>query len=321
MRATGQYAPQMPFDRPGVWLRCQLHAHTTRSDGESTVEGLVEHYARARYDVLAITDHWELTRAEHAEVVLVPASELSARTAAGGEADVLAYGIETLPEPREEFPSIAEAARWIVGAGGVAFLAHPYWSGLVPDDYLGAPDLAGLEVWNAGSELNHGNGLSAVHWDDVLHRGARCTGIATDDSHYPGYDSRLAWTWVRAAERTPAAVVAALREGAFYASYGPSIEDVRVVDGGVEVACSPARSVLLRSGPWDGCTVHADRLAMDWRGRAVERTADGLVVRARFELPEWWAWGRVEVVAPDGSRAWSNPFPLPRPTEGGTDAP
>ena len=307
----------MPFDRPGTWLRCQLHAHTTRSDGGATGEGLVEHSGRARFDALANTADWELKRAEHAELVLVPASELAARTELGGEADVLAYGIERLPEPLEEFPSIAEAARWIVEAGGVAFLAHPYWSGLVPDDYLGAPDLAGLEVYNAGSELNHGNGLSAVHWDDILHRGARPFGLATDDSHYPGFDSRLAWTTVRAAERSAAAIVDALRSGAFYASNGPVLEDVRVVDGGVVVRSSPARTVLLRSGPWDGCTVHADPLAMDWRGRAVRMDAAGLIVEARLDPPELWGWGRVEVIAPDGSRAWSNPLELPRPATGG----
>lgn len=311
----------MPFDRPGVWLRCQLHAHTTRSDGEATPEALAEHYVRAGYDALAITDHWGLTLVEHPELVLVPGSELSATSTAGEEAEILALGISQLPARREQFPTLAEAARWTVEEGGVAFLCHPYWSGLVPEDYLGAPDLSGLEVWNAGSELLHGNGLSAVHWDDVLHRGARCTGIATDDSHYPGDDSRLAWTTVRARERSAAAIVDALRDGAFYASTGPEIEDVRVVEGGaVEVRCSPAAAVRLRSGPWDGCAVNAGRHAMDWRGRPLARTADGLVVGARFDPPEFWAWGRVEVVAPDGGRAWGNPFPLPRHDGGADDA-
>ena len=46
-----------PFNRDGEWLRCQLHSHTTNSDGEATPDGLVEHYARAGFDVLAITDH------------------------------------------------------------------------------------------------------------------------------------------------------------------------------------------------------------------------------------------------------------------------
>ncbi len=50
-----------PFDEPGEWLRCALHAHTTNSDGDLPPERLVRHYDRAGYDVLAITDHWVRT--------------------------------------------------------------------------------------------------------------------------------------------------------------------------------------------------------------------------------------------------------------------
>ena len=123
-------------------------------------------------------------------------------------------------------PSVAEAASWIVGQGWVAYLPHPYWSGVTADTFMDAPALSGIEVYNAGSELMQGNGLSVVHWDDILHRGGTCFGIACDDCHYPGFDIGGAWTMVRAAERTEAAVVEALRHGWTYASAGPTIHDV-----------------------------------------------------------------------------------------------
>ena len=301
-----------PFNRDGEWLRCQLHSHTTNSDGEATPDGLVEHYARAGFDVLAITDHWHITTAAHDELVLIPSSELSAKLEGRGDfdADVLAYGIDILPEPREEFPSIVAAAEWIVAQGGVAYLAHPYWSGLRAEDYLAAPALSGIEVMNAGSELLQGNGLSAVHWDDILHLGGTCLGIATDDSHYPGQDSRLAWTVVAAPERSREAVLAALRDGDFYATSGVAILGIEVAAGGVEVRCDPARSITVRSGPWDGCRVDAGRYAMNWRGRVLDRRHDGAITRARFEPPEYWKWGRVEVVSVEGTQAWSNPFAI-----------
>ncbi len=112
---------------------------------------------------------------------------------------------------------------------------------------------------NGGSELANGNGRSAEFWDAVLHhtRGA-CLGIASDDCHTPGLDSNLAWTMVRAEERSREAVLDALRTGAFYATEGPQIVAVEVGDAGVEVRCSGARAVTLRSGPWDGGRVHAD---------------------------------------------------------------
>ena len=309
-RPVASAAVIAPFGSDGEWLRCQLHSHTTNSDGEATPEGLVEHYVRAGFDVLAITDHWHITTHPHDELLLIPSSELSAKLEGRGEfdADVLAYGIDVLPDPAEEFPSIADAAEWIVGQGGVAYLAHPYWSGLRAEDYLAAPALSGIEVMNGGSELMQRNGLSVVHWDDILHLGGRCLGIATDDSHYPGQDSRLAWTMVRARERSREAVVAALRDGDFYATSGATILGIEVDDGGVEVAAGPARSITVRSGPWDGCGVNAAPLAMNWRGRVLERRDDGAITRARFEPPEYWKWGRVEVVSVDGAQAWSNPF-------------
>jgi hypothetical protein len=296
---------QSPWASEGVWLRCQLHSHTTNSDGEATPEGLVEHYARAGYDVLAITDHWHITPYEHDEILVIPSAELSGNVEGElEEADVLAYGIDELPEVREKFPSVAEAATWIVAHGGVAYLAHPYWSGLSAQHYLEAPDLAGIEVFNGACEQQQGNGLSVVHWDAILEAGRACHGIATDDSHYTGQDSRLGWTMVRAPERSREAVLAALRSGCFYGSSGPEIRDVRVDAGGVDVRCSPATSVKLRSGVWDGCGVNAGRYGMHWRGRVTERSDDGAITAARFELPETHAWGRVEVVAADGGRAW-----------------
>ena len=68
-----------PFGRPGSWLRCQFHAHTTNSDGEATPEGLADHYARAGFDVLAITDHWHVTEHPSDRILVIGSSELSAR--------------------------------------------------------------------------------------------------------------------------------------------------------------------------------------------------------------------------------------------------
>ena len=90
-----------------------------------------------------------------------------------------------------------------------------------------------------------------------------------------------------------------------YGSSGPEIHDLRLAGDGVQVRCSPVRSVALRSGRWDGCKVNAERLGMNWRGRVTERDADGAIVAARLERPEFHSWGRVEIEAADGGRAWS----------------
>src|SRR5437660_7956176 len=241
-----------PFDDDdGVWLRCALHAHTTNSDGDLPPDKLVQHYEWAGYDVLAITDHWVRTVERSARKLLViPSVELNA-TAGGPEHDahVLALGVEAEPViPDNEFAPLADVVAWIAENGGLPYLAHTYWSGLRTEQWETCEGLLGIEVWNTGCELEIGRGDSSIHWDEALERGVPLQGLATDDSHHPGYDSGFAWTMVRAAEKSQEAVLAALRAGAFYGSTGPEIESVEVGDEDVTVRCSPAASVTLLTG-------------------------------------------------------------------------
>ena len=95
-------------------------------------------------------------------------------------------------------------------------------------DVEGLRDHLGLEVYNADTEVHIGRGNSQVLWDDLLTRGLAPLGVAVDDSHRPGQDSLRAWTVVRAPDRAPASIMAALRAGHFYASCGPEILDVHL---------------------------------------------------------------------------------------------
>jgi hypothetical protein len=303
---------QNPFAEPGAWLRCALHAHTTNSDGELTPSLLVSHYERARFDVLAITDHWVRTAEPSTERLLVlPATELDASMGEPGrEAHVLGFGIASDPlEPGSEFPSLSETVSWIEDAGGVPYLAHPYWSGLRVNEFAGCEGLLGLEVYNAGCELEVGRGFAGVHWDDVLEADGRVWfGIAADDSHHPGFDSSLAWTWLKAPECTPEAVLGALRAGAFYSSTGPAIEELTFEDGVVEVRTTPARSVVLMTGRTRGASVNAGRSGYSYRGEVLDCGEDGGITAARLSAPRQAPYGRIEVTDENGSRAWTNPL-------------
>jgi hypothetical protein len=303
---------QNPFAEPGTWLRCALHAHTTNSDGELTPPSLVEHYERAGYDVLAITDHWVRTVEPSTEQLLVvPSTELDAAIGKPGhEAHVLGFGVEADPPgPGSEFPTLEETVAWIQEAGGVPYLAHPYWSGLRADQFVGCQGLLGLEVYNAGCELEVGRGFAGVHWDDVLEAdGHPWFGIATDDSHHPGLDSGLAWTWMRAADRTREAVLEALRTGAFYGSTGPAIEELTVQEGVVEVRTTPARSVVLMTGRTRGASVNTGPSAYTYRGEVLDRGEDGAITAARLSAPRQAPYGRIEVTDENGGKAWTNPL-------------
>jgi len=251
-----------PWATDGIWLRCGLHTHSTRSDGELAPKDLAGHYARAGYDVLAITDHWRITGDDSVDgITVIPSVELNCILPGARDGHVLGYdvgaGEDELHGLAKEHATLADTADWIEAHGGVSFLAHPYWTGVTAGTLELPDNVAGIEVFNAGCELEIGRGLSTVHWDELLETGRMCPAIAADDSHHPGYDSDLAWTWVRAADSSREAVLAALRAGDLYASTGPTIEDIALQDGQVEVRTSPCRSITLVSGRSTGAAVHA----------------------------------------------------------------
>ena len=243
-----------PFVEEGIWLRCGLHAHTTNSDGELAPELLVNHYEWAGYDVLAITDHWVRTDEPSTDRLLViPSSELNAQ--AGGPAEdvhVLALGITADPVlPADEFASLEETVAWILAHDGVPYIAHTYWSGVRTEQFEDCEGLVGLEVWNAGCQLELGRGDATQQWDEALERGRLLFGLVADDSHHPGFDSAFSWVWAKARERSREAVLDALRTGAFYGSTGPEIRGVEVDERTVVVALLPGgeRDVVRRAPP------------------------------------------------------------------------
>jgi hypothetical protein len=300
-----------PFDSPGMWLRCALHAHTTNSDGDLPPQALVAHYDRAGYDVLAISDHWVRTDEPSTDGLLViPSAELNARAPTReDDAHVLALGIETDPViPELDFEPLQDVVDWVGANGGVPYLAHTHWSGLRADQWETCEGLVGIEVWNTGCELELGRGDASLHWDEALERGRRLFALATDDSHHPGYDSRIAWTWVRARERSCEAVLEALRDGAFYGSTGPRIDSVELTDGDVTVRCSPAQSVTLYTGRSRGARANAGLFGYSSNVEILDRNDDGLLTAVRLTRPFRQPYGRVEVADARGNRAWTNPL-------------
>jgi PHP-associated len=316
-----------PFGGGGVWLRCALHAHTTESDGDLPPRALAAAYAAAGYDVLAVTDHWRLTRVPPSGSLLtVPASELSCDLGPeGAVADVLVYGLREIPDDpggdrrnwivneeehweQRTFPDLDATGRFAREQGAAAYVAHPYWTGLDGPSLIGSETVHGLEVYNAGCEHESGRGDSSALWDAALEAGRSLHCIAADDAHVAATDIGHASTWVRVEERSPEAVVEALRSGRSYASTGPRLHELRWAGTTVEVACTPCRLLALQMEREKGCAL----LARDGEqpyGRVLERDGDGLITRAELRSP--WpdaAYARLRAVDSAGRSAWTNPL-------------
>ncbi|MEM6423030.1 MAG: phosphotransferase, partial [Pseudomonadota bacterium] len=122
----------------------------------------------------------------------------------------------------------------------------------------------------------------------------RLTGCATDDAHFVGPDYFGGWVMVRAEANEPGALVAALREGAYYASTGPDLHDLRIEGGEVSIECSAVDNVIVMGARSAAEAVH---------GRGMTRAEVTLTDRLTAG-----GWIRVAVQDAAGRRAWSNPI-------------
>jgi hypothetical protein len=337
MRDTASAMPALanPFTLPGTWYRGNLHCHTTNSDGAMPPDRLVAHYSYAGWDFISITDHGKVTTFPDGtalpDITYIPGTELGsmrASTLAGTNYHICGINVKEAPKA----PDLVgpPAAQYLLDAineqGGLAHIAHAYWSGLRLEDLQPLRGHYALEVFNADTEVHIGRGDSSAVWDDLLTQRIPTCGIAVDDCHRPGYDSLRAWTVVRAPDRSADAIVNALKLGNFYASNGPEILDVQwepegtrngVPFGGeVTVKCSPVRSVSLVADATKGSRVNAGPFGMALRGQRL-RTASNrpegfmegeLITGAVMKLQGMERYARVQVEDERGRRAWTNPL-------------
>ncbi|MCX7598143.1 MAG: CehA/McbA family metallohydrolase [Armatimonadetes bacterium] len=292
-----------PFAVQGNWYRGNLHTHTTNSDGRYSPQSTVDVYAQAGYDFLALADHGRLTNPadlDHRGMVLVPAAELNGgRGELGQSFHLLCLGMRREPE-RVETPSAQEALDYARSVAELVFVAHPYWSSHTPKDLMAFDGYDGIEVFNTTCQRGIGRGYSEPHWDDLLARGRILPAIAVDDAHFGYWDFGGGWIMLRAPQLDLDSVMAALKAGHYYATQGPEIKDVAVVDGWVKVVCSPARTVaMVVPAPGRGWTTDRVRRGKD----------ESPMTEAYVPLSE--ARGgvfRIEVIDEHGRRAWTNPM-------------
>jgi len=292
-----------PFSEPGVWLRGNLHTHTVNSDGRLTPEEHAERYREAGYGFLAVTDHGEYVDTRGVGgggLTMLQGEELSAgRTGAGTLYHVIALGIgEALPF-QEADPAVSPQAviDHVNEVGGIAVLAHPYWSGLTHGEAMALKGIAAVEAYNHVCELLNDRGEAAAHWDHMLTAGRRVNALAVDDAHskereHMPDDSFGGWVVAKCRDRSEKAILEALRRGLYYSSSGPTISGVEVGDGEVSVTCSPAKKIAFVSVPCLGVCFKAP--------------GDSLT-GASYSLRPGERYVRVQVTDSRGGRAWTNP--------------
>ncbi len=296
----------------GRWWKGNTHTHTDRSDGDASPEEVAAWYEAHGWDFVVVTDHDRVTdvagwNAGRHRLLLLPGCEVSL-SSQGRPVHVNALGSTRLPRAAAG-PTVAATLQAAVDAvreaGGVPQVNHPNYRWALDEAALRATQgWTLLEIYNASSDCNNcgGGGRPSVEalWDRLLAAGRRVFGVAADDAHHwrrewwghcspPG----RAWIVVRAPACTPAALLAAMAQGQFYASTEITL-DVITRDGDLLVVeIAPERDFAYTT-------------RFIGRGGATLAVAHGL--RARYRPTGDEGYVRARVSSSNGGLAWTQPW-------------
>jgi hypothetical protein len=280
------------------YYKLALHLHTTVSDGRKTPEEVAREYKADGYDAIAFTDHWKYGEGGELEgLKIISGCEYNI---GGNETIEGVYHIVSLftkDNPnlkRDATPQ--EAVDAINAAGGIAVLAHPFWSVNTPEDLINLNGVFATEIYNAVSDAGQSMRPYSDYFIDLCaNKGAYPYIFATDDAHaYYGKDNRLGWVMVKADELTNEALLQALKRGDFYATEGPYLRAYR--DG---------NKLIIDTSP---CEIIGTISNLSWDRDRVLRGED--LTHFEYEIREKDKWVRVEARDKNGKRAWSNIFVL-----------
>lgn len=293
-----------PFDLPGPFLKGNIHTHSDRSDGVLPPDEVERRYRAAGYDFLSMTDHFlraydfpitDISLLADDRFTPILGAELHAPCTEMSDLwHLVAVGLPADFAPTsdaEDGPALARRAR---AAGAFVGIAHPAWYQLSMQDAETLVDAAhAIEIYNHGCHVMHDKGDGAYLLDGLSDKGHRLLTYACDDAHFRTPDFGGGWVMLKARDRSAQAIVQALKDGAYYSTQGPTIQNVELLGDSLLVECSPAAGILIA-------------------GRGYQHSYRFEAGISRAELPmaglEGSPWFRVIVFGQDGKRAWTNPY-------------
>lgn len=275
-----------PFKKKGNWYKGNLHIHTTNSDGIFTPEEICEIYSKKGYHFISITDHWELTLLENDfnGLLLIPGIEFNIE-----DFHVLAIGLnEKFKVNEKNYQNLIDE---INIRKSLPVIAHPYWSGLTSSDLLRVKNYFIIEVYNNTCEYRWGKGYSSVHWDEILHNRRKMMGISSDDCHSKD-DLTGSFVIVKSENLTVQDIIESLKNGYFYSSTGPIIENVEIAEKKIYIKTSPVKFIDFIGYRYTGKRIMVKRGTIN----EFEYTVKGNELYIRIEITDKY-----------GKKAWLNP--------------
>ena len=171
---------------------------------------------------------------------------------------------------------------------------HPTWSQESYPQYMAYEGMDAMEICNYGCLEAGWQEYNPRVYDDMLRGGKRIYCIATDDNHNGRADSFGGFTVIKAEKLDYPTVFKALKDGHFYASQGPAINELYVEGDTVTVKCSAAKEIRLNTG-----VIRA----------SIKKANNGeLLTEATFKLQPGDIYFRITVVDEKGFPADTNAY-------------
>jgi len=289
-----------PFEANGSWYKGNLHTHTTNSDGALSPRDMAEQYRLNGYDFMCITDHGtvsDVSGLSGEDFIVISGEEIcEGKTSIGEPYHLVALDLE---DPIKECDNIQAMINKLRNNGSEVLLCHPYWSSLTLEDMLRLDGYVGIEIFNTSCFLSVAKGYAVVHWDELLARGRKVHGFATDDAHWHFNDHRTndafgAWIMVKSKSLSTEEILKSISKGLFYSSNGPAIKDLSFDGGRIRVKTDWVRKINF--------------VADSYKGESFTAPSNENIDSAEYKIEGTEKYVRVECVDKEGNTAWSNPI-------------
>lgn len=291
------------FQNDGLWLKGNLHSHTTVSDGVYEPTEMAVDYLAHGYDFISMTDHNVFVNHEIPEaegLLLLPGVEHDLAysryncihvvgTGAAGKTQTDYPCRKYAPEEMTD----QELMDLMVSDGQFVVLAHPAWSRMEAEEVAALTGFHAIEVYNRGAENLCHAGRGDLYWDMLLRRGHKVLATASDDTHKK-FDAFGGWIWVKAKEKTHAAIMEALFAGQFYSSSGPEILDFGMDGDRAYIHCTGCREIHFVTWPP--------------RGQSQFAAEGEEITGGEYTLKGGERYLRIECIDHAGRGAWTNPI-------------
>jgi hypothetical protein len=267
--------------KEGNYFKANLHMHTNISDGKMSVLETKERYVEKGYSIVAFTDHEIMvphTELSDENLLALTSTEISLNRPGDPEFSFSkTYHLNIYsPEPnKSSFNTFEQKRIWLKHSldyitseqkninyerfynvdsvndiikkaneeGCLVSYNHPNWSLQNYSDYIYLKDLWGVE-WYNNTCVRMGYTDSMKPIDDLLRNGQNVFPLATDDAHSLE-DCFGGFVMVKANKLEYSEIFKALKNGDFYSSSKPKIDELTFEEGIVNIKTSPAKYIIL----------------------------------------------------------------------------